>query len=95
MTADNLEEMQLAGTTAHVDARGTRWPLGAWAAMNAATLGRQASTRGLVDAVGDGGKVIVEVSGCAYCETFAGEATVGVDPLPPFHPSCTCTASAV
>jgi hypothetical protein len=28
------------------------------------------------------------------CETFAGEAVVGEDPLPPFHPSCTCVASA-
>jgi hypothetical protein len=31
--------------------------------------------------------VIIEVSGCPYYETFAGEATVGEDPLPPFHPS--------
>jgi hypothetical protein len=28
------------------------------------------------------------------CQQFAGEASVGEDPLPPFHPSCTCTASA-
>jgi hypothetical protein len=91
---DNLEELLALGTTAHEDARGTRWPLGAWANMNTATIGRQASTRGVVDAVGTGAKVIVEVSGCSYCETFAGEATVGEDPLQPFHPSCTCVASA-
>src|SRR5262245_37835137 len=30
-------------------------------------------------AVGAGAKVNVEVSGCPYCETFAGEATVGAD----------------
>jgi hypothetical protein len=62
--------------------------------MNTTTIGRQATTRGVVDAVGDGAKLIVEVSGCSYCETFAGEAVAGEDPLPPFHPSCTCTASA-
>jgi hypothetical protein len=49
---------------------------------------------GLVDAVGAGAKLIVEVGGCGYCQEFAGEAVVGEDPLPPFHPSCTCTASA-
>jgi hypothetical protein len=76
--------------TAHVDRRGTEWPLGAWATMNATTIGRQASSRGLVDAVGAGGKVIVEVGECGYCQEFAGEAVVGEDPLPPFHPSCTC-----
>jgi hypothetical protein len=91
---DNLEQVRATATTAHVDSRGTRWPLGAWAYMNTTTIGRQASTRGVVDAVGAGAKLIVEVSGCSYCETFAGEAIVGEDPLPPFHPSCTCTASA-
>ena len=62
--------------------------------MNATTIGRQASTRGLVDAIGSGGKVVVDVGGCDCCQEFAGEAVVGEDPLPPFHPSCTCTASA-
>jgi hypothetical protein len=69
-------------------------PLDAWAEMNTQTIGRQASTRGLSDAVGPGGKVIIAVGECGYCRTFAGEAVVGEDPLPPFHPSCTCTASA-
>jgi hypothetical protein len=94
VSADDLDKALAAVTTAHVDRRGTRWPLGAWAAMNATTIGRQASTRGLIDAVGHGRKVVVEASGCPYCETFAGEAIVGENPLPPFHPSCTCTASA-
>lgn len=62
--------------------------------MNTETIGRQASTRGVVDAVGPGAKVAVEVGGCAYCQDFAGEAVVGEDPLPPFHPSCTCVATA-
>jgi hypothetical protein len=29
------------------------------------------------------------------CASFADEAVVGTNPLPPNHPSCTCTASAV
>jgi hypothetical protein len=37
--------------------------------------------------------VIIDVGECGYCQEFAGEAIVGEDPLPPFHPSCTCTAS--
>jgi hypothetical protein len=74
VSEDNIEEMVGVGTTAHVDGRGTRWPHGAWAEMNTQTIGRQASTRGVVDAVGQGGKVIVDVDGCDYCQEFAGEA---------------------
>jgi hypothetical protein len=44
---------------------------------------------------GDGAKVVVDIGECGYCQEFAGEAVVSEDPLPPFHPSCTCTASAV
>ena len=44
--------------------------------------------------VGHGGRVFVEVGGCDYCQEFAGEAVVGEDPLPPFHPNCTCYAYA-
>ena len=62
--------------------------------MNTETIGRQASTRGLVDAVGTGAKVVIDVGECAYCQEFAGDAVVGEDPLPPFHPSYTCTTSA-
>src|SRR4051794_20318744 len=53
--------------------------------MNATTIGRQASTRGLVDAAGHGAKLIIEVSGCDYCQEFEREAVAGEDPLPPFH----------
>ena len=67
--------------------------LGAYAAMTTATIGRQATTRGLTDAVGSRGKLMVEVSGRDYCQEFEGEAVVG-DPLPPFHPHCTCLAVA-
>ena len=55
---------------------------------------RWATTRGLVDAVGSGAKMNIDVGECGYCQEFAGEAVVGVDPLPPFHPSCTCVAGA-
>jgi hypothetical protein len=91
---DNLDEMVAAAVVAHVDSRDTRWPLGAWATMNAETIGRQATSRGLSNAVGDGGKVVISVGECGYCAEFAGEAVIGEDPLPPFHPSCTCVASA-
>ncbi len=93
VTAENLEETAAAAVTAHVGADGTRWALGPYAEMQTQTIGRQASTRGTADAVGDG-KVIVEVGKCAYCATFAGEAVVGIDALPPFHPNCSCVVSA-
>jgi hypothetical protein len=38
--------------------------------------------------------MIIDVGECELCKGFAGEVVVGTDPLPPFHPSCTCTASA-
>lgn len=91
-SVDNVEEMAEAAVTAHTDGSGARWTLGAYAAMVTSTLGRQATTRGLADAVGKGGRVVVEASGCDYCESFDGEATVGTDPMPPFHPSCQCVA---
>jgi hypothetical protein len=56
VTADNLEEVSAEAVVAHEDARGTRWALGAWASMNAETLGRQATTRGVLDAVGEKGR---------------------------------------
>jgi hypothetical protein len=62
--------------------------------MNTATIGRQASTRGLSDALGTGGKVVIDVGECGYCQTFAGQAVIGEVPLPPFHPNCTCAATA-
>jgi hypothetical protein len=80
---------------AHVDRDDRRWTLAAWVEMNTATIGRQASSRGVSDAVGEGATVRIEVGECAWCRTFAGEAVVGQDPLPPFHPNCTCTASAI
>ena len=46
VTEENLEVVRDDAVTAHVDDRGTRWPLDAWAEMNTQTIGRQASTRG-------------------------------------------------
>ena len=62
--------------------------------MNTETIGRQATSRGVTDAVGEGGKVSITTGECDYCAEHDGEAIIGVDPLPPYHPSCTCTASA-
>lgn len=93
-TADNVAELVDEGVTAHVDARGARWALGAWAAMNTATIGRQATSRGVADAAGSDGRVTVEVGECDYCAGFAGEAIIGTDPLPPYHPNCSCIATA-
>ena len=94
ITPDNLDRLGDEAVTAHVDRSGSFWTLGAWASMNTATIGRQASSRGIVDGAGHGSKLEIDVGECGYCQEFAGEAVAGVDPLPPFHPSCTCTAGA-
>ena len=93
VTAENLEETAAAAVTAHVGADGTRWALGPYAEMQTQTIGRQASTRGTADAVGDG-KVIVEVGEVRLLRDLRGEAVVGIDALPPFHPNCSCVVSA-
>jgi hypothetical protein len=43
--------------------------------MNATTHRQAGIDPASWGAVGGGGRAIVEVAGCAYCETFAGEAT--------------------
>ena len=80
--------------TAAVDSRGTRWGLGHWAAMNCATVGRHATSRGLSDRVGHGNVVSISTGSCGWCGQHAGDAVIGTDPLPPFHPSCSCVATA-
>ena len=40
------------------------------------------------------GAVTVDVGECGYCAQFEGEQPAEEAALPPFHPSCTCTASA-
>jgi hypothetical protein len=93
VTTDTVDEHTAAAVTAAVDTRGTRWPLGAWAAMNCTTIGRQATSRGVADREGDGGRVTVNVGDCEWCQSHAGDAIVGTDALPPFHPSCSCVVT--
>jgi hypothetical protein len=70
---------------------GTRWALGAYAAMEARTIGRAATSRGTRDALGT---ELVEVSAHGttnpICQELEGE-TFPADsaPQPPFHPNCT------
>ncbi len=94
VTDDNLEQALEGALVAHEDARGTRWALGAWAAMNCATTGRAASSRGVIDAKPR--QVVIEVSGCSYCQEFEGIYAIEEVPgWPPFHPSCSCVAAAI
>jgi hypothetical protein len=95
VTMGNLDELLQSPLTAAMDARGNRWALGAWAAMNTLTIGRQATSRGLSDRVGDGARVSIAVGQCGWCRDHAGDAVIGQDPLPPYHPSCSCSAYAV
>ncbi|MDP9144577.1 MAG: hypothetical protein M3N43_07750 [Actinomycetota bacterium] len=94
VTKDNLDALLMSPLTAAVDAGGSRWALGHWAQMNTETIGRTATSRGLAHAVGEGGKVVVNVGRCQLCQSHAGEAVIGQQPLPPYHPSCTCVATA-
>jgi hypothetical protein len=80
--------------TAATDTRGTRWGLGAWAVMNTLTIGRHATSRGIADHVGHGNTVTISTGQCGWCGQHAGEAVIGTDPLPPYHPSCSCVATA-
>lgn len=93
VTQDNVEELANAGVVAHEDDRGTRWALASYAALQTATLGRAASSRGVRDSKPK--TVTIEVSGCPYCQEFEGTYAIAEVPgWPPFHPSCTCVASA-
>jgi hypothetical protein len=62
--------------------------------MNTTTIGRQATSRGIAHAVGDGGQVTISVGECELCAKHAGLAVIGRDPLPPFHVSCSCVTTA-
>jgi hypothetical protein len=91
---DNLEEMADIDVLAHVDDCGDNWSPGRWATMNCETIGRQATSRGLADALGAGGRAQVKVGECGWCRKHAGIAVIGEDALPPYHPGCTCVAVA-
>jgi hypothetical protein len=94
VTRDNIDEMADVAVVANIDARGTSWTLGHWARMNTDTIGRQASSRGLAHAVGEGGEVVINVGTCQWCQSHAGGGVIGEIALPPYHPSCSCVASA-
>jgi hypothetical protein len=91
---DTLGQLLMSPLTAAVDARGNHWALGAWAAMNTTTIGRQATSRGLADRIGSGGRVVINTGSCALCNEHGGEGLIGEIVLPPYHPSCSCVASA-
>jgi hypothetical protein len=91
---DNLDDMAATATLAAVDRRGVRWSLSRWAEMNTQTIGRQATSRGAADRIGEGNTVTVNTGDCAWCASHAGQAVIGQDPLPPFHPNCSCVATA-
>ena len=90
VTLDTIDDATTAAVVAHIDKAGHRWGLGDYATMTCTTIGRAASSRGVTDRIGNGNTVTIEVSGCPYCETFAGEAVIGTDALPPYHPGCRC-----
>jgi hypothetical protein len=94
VTRETLDEYLDSPITAAVDTSGTRWSLGHWAEMTTTTIGGHATSRGLADAIGDGNTVTISVGECGLCARHAGQAVIGSDPLPPYHPSCSCVASA-
>jgi hypothetical protein len=92
VTDTTLQELLAVPLTAAVDQRGNRWALGHWAAMNCTTIGRQATSRGLTDRLGEGHHVTVSTGTCSWCKTHGGDIVIGEAPLPP--PNCSCVASA-
>jgi hypothetical protein len=93
VTTDNLDEMTEEAVTAHEQPDGTRWSLGRWSTMQTSTLGRQATSRGLANSMGEGGQFVVQGPRCKLCQTlFEGVLEVGKDRMPPAHPHCDCLA---
>jgi hypothetical protein len=93
VTADNVNAIAATAVTAAVDRQGVRWTLGRWADMTTTTIGRQATSRGITDREGEGSKVTIDTGDCTWCQSHAGDAIIGADPLPPYHPYCSCVAS--
>lgn len=87
---DTLDEIADGAVVAYIDEADRNWPLGAWAGMNIATLGRRATSRGTLDAVGDG-QVQVSSHGTTHptCEPLEGAIFPAASaPEPPFHAGC-------
>lgn len=89
-TKDNLEDAKRQAVIGHVDDAGREWTLGSYADMTASTLGRRATSRGVVNAVG-GGRVIVSSHGSTHpvCKELEGKSFPAQSaPQPPYHAGC-------
>ena len=79
---------------AHTDRSGSAWALGAWAGMNAATIGRQATSRGVRNGATTDSTIEITVAGCGFCQQFEGsysfEEVPAMAPLPPKLHLCRC-----
>lgn len=95
VTEDNVLDQEHEAVTAYEDTAGRRWALGAYAGMTTATIGRQATTLGLVDAVGDGLVVVEGSSDDEICGPLIGNTYPAASaPQPPFHVGCSCSLAA-
>lgn len=90
VTEDNLDEMEGEAVTGFVDEAGRAWPIGAYAGMTIATLGRRATSRGVKDAVGEGFVQFSEHgSDHPICSELEGQVFPATDaPEPPIHEGC-------
>lgn len=87
---DNLEDLSQDAVTGFVDEADRRWAIGAYAAMEAHTLGRRATSRGVKDAAA-GGLVRVSSHGTKVpiCVPLEGKTFPATSaPEPPFHEGC-------
>lgn len=87
---ENLDDLKRQATIGHVDDGGREWGLDAYADNQISTLGRRATSRGVVDAVG-GGKVTVSAHGTTHpvCKELENQTfPASSAPQPPFHPGC-------
>lgn len=95
VSEDNVAELEHEAVTANEDAAGRRWALGAYAGMLTTTIGRQATTLGLVDGVGDGLVVVEGSSDDDICGPLIGNTyPAQAAPQPPFHVGCSCSLAA-
>lgn len=87
---DNLTELSQDAVTGFVDEADRRWSLGAYAANEAHTLGRRATSRG-VKAAAAGGLVRISSHGTKVpiCIPLEGKVFPATSaPEPPFHSGC-------
>lgn len=90
VTEENYDDVATSALVAHVDDANREWSLGSWADMTISTLGRRATSRGIVNAVGRG-QVQVSSHGTTHpvCQPLEGVVFhAQAAPEPPFHPGC-------